>query len=214
MKEIEDNQHRQWESVFAEEPDLYGTEASGPARNAASLFAGARAVRILELGGGQGRDTLYLARQGFSVTVLDYSERGITAIREKAKGLPGPVTALHHDVRRPLPFADGSFDGCFSHMLYCMALTTAELAELSREVRRVLRTGGYQLFTVRNTDDPHYGLGIHRGEEIYETGGFAVHFFSRAKVVQLAEGFDILGIDEVEEGELPRKLFQVTLRKA
>ncbi len=49
---------------------------------------------------------------------------------------------------------------------------------------------------------------------MYEiSGGFIVHFFSREKVEHLAKGFDILSIDEFEEGMLPRKLFRVTLRK-
>ena len=43
--------------------------------------------------------------------------------------------------------------------------------------------------------------------------GFVVHYFDRAMVESLAEGYDILGIEEFEEGSLPRKLFQVTLRK-
>jgi hypothetical protein len=98
-------------------------------------------------------------------------------------------------------------------MLYCMALTTLELERLSREVRRVLVPGGLNVYTVRHTGDAHCGTGIHRGEERWEVGGFIVHFFGREKVVHLASGFEIVGIDEFEEGGLPRKLFRVTLRK-
>jgi hypothetical protein len=94
-----------------------------------------------------------------------------------------------------------------------MALTTSELEFLSQEVRRVLRPNGLHVYTVRHTKDPHYGKGIHRGEDMYEYGGFIVHFFSRDKVERLAKGYEIVGIDEFEEGELPRKLFRVTLRK-
>jgi hypothetical protein len=94
-----------------------------------------------------------------------------------------------------------------------MALTTSELQFLSREVRRILRPKGLHIYTVRHTKDPHYGKGIHRGEDMYEVGSFIVHFFSRAMVERLAEGFEIVSIDEFEEAELPRKLFRVTLRK-
>jgi hypothetical protein len=49
---------------------------------------------------------------------------------------------------------------------------------------------------------------------MYESGsGFIVHFFRRDIVEYLAKGFDILSIEEFEEGTLPRKLFRVTLRK-
>jgi len=40
-----------------------------------------------------------------------------------------------------------------------------------------------------------------------------IHFFSKEKVEHLARGFEIVGIDEFEEGGLPRRLFRVTLRK-
>ncbi|MGZ3594885.1 MAG: class I SAM-dependent methyltransferase, partial [Syntrophales bacterium] len=128
-------------------------------------------------------------------------------------GLAGCITAIQHDVRVALPFVDESMDGCYSHMLYCMALTTPQLEFLSREVRRILRPKGLHIYTVRHVKDPHFGKGIHRGNDMYEVGGFIVHFFSRAMVEHLAEGFEIVSIDEFEEGELPRKLFLVTLRK-
>jgi hypothetical protein len=98
-------------------------------------------------------------------------------------------------------------------MLFCMALTTPELERLSADVRCVLTPGGLHVYTVRTTADPHYGTGIYRGEDMYEVGGFIVHFFSKAKVAQLATGYEIVSIDECEEGGLPRKLFRVTLRK-
>lgn len=213
--EAVNGQQRQWEEVFAEEPDLYGAEPSVPARKTASLFAQAEGTRLLELGGGQGRDTLYFAGQGFRVHVLDYAANGLEAIRARAEaaGLSSRVATVCHDIRLPLPFGDNAFDGCYSHMLYCMALTTAELMALSREVLRVLKPGGHHVFTVRNTSDAHFGKGIHRGEEIYETGGFAVHFFSREKALQMSAGFDVAAIEEFTEGALPRVLFQVTLRK-
>jgi len=94
-----------------------------------------------------------------------------------------------------------------------MALTTAELEALSKEVLRVLRPGGLNVYTVRHTGDSHYGAGISRGEDLYEVGGFIVHFFSRQKVEQLAKGYELVGIEKFEEGPLPRKLFRVTLRK-
>ncbi len=130
-----------------------------------------------------------------------------------AAGLNHQITGVRLDVRERLLFTDESFDACYSHMLYCMALTTAELEPLSREVWRVLKPGGLNVFTVRHTEDAHCGTGIHRGEEMWEVGGFIVHFFNREKVVHLARGFEIVSIDDFEEGGLPRKLWRVTLRK-
>jgi SAM-dependent methyltransferase len=210
-----DDQRRQWEDSFACRPDMFGAEPSAPALAAARLFKTEHVATVLELGGGQGRDTLFFARQGFEVNMLDYSEKAVETVDQRAheSGLSGAVTVLRRDVRQPLPFPDGFFDACYSHMLFCMALTAAELEFLSSEVRRVLRPGGLHIYTVRHTGDEHYGKGLHRGENIYEFGGFAVHFFSRETVHRLAAGFRILGIYKFEEGALPRRLFRVTLRR-
>ena len=214
-KEVLNRQNFHWEKTFANTPEMFGEEPSEPARKAVEIFQEEGKKKILELGAGQGRDTLFFARNGFQVCALDYSETGVQTIRGKvqAQGLAQMVATMWHDVRQPLPFGAGSFDACYSHMLFCMALTTDELEFLSNEVNRVLKPGGICLYTVRHIDDPHYGTGIHRGEDMYEIGGFIVHFFSREKVEHLAKGYEIVDVAEFEEGPLPRKLFRVTLRK-
>jgi SAM-dependent methyltransferase len=208
-------QRRQWEGMLATHPDMFGSDPSYAAGQAAAFFTREGKTHILELGGGQGRDSLFFARQGFHVQVLDYSESGVRAIAERARaaGLTEALTAIHHDVRQPLPFADETFDGCYSHMLYCMALTTAELERLSEEIGRVLKPGGVNIYTARNASDAHYRQGIHRGEDLYEVDGFTVHFFGPEKIEHLAKGYAMISVEEFEEGELPRRLSLVTMRK-
>ena len=213
--EILNKQEAHWEKKFIEKADMFGYSPSDPAQKAVELFNNEGAAHILELGGGQGRDTFLFAQNGLKVDVLDYSSRGVAAITHKSKiqDLSHLVTAHCHDIRKPLPFEGDQFDGCFSHMLFCMALTTSELEFLSNEIRRVLKPGGINIYTARHTGDADYRSGVHRGEDLWESGGFIVHFFSLEKVKQLAEGFEILSIDKFEEGSLPRKLFRVALKK-
>ncbi len=214
-KPVLNAQQPYWESKFSTRQDMFGRNPSPPAPRAANLFKQESKTKILELGCGQGRDTIFFAQNGFRVYAVDYTQSGVDAINQKARalGLDESITAVCHDVRNPLPFEDNSFDGCYSHMLYCMALTTSELEFLSNEVRRVLKPGGLNVYTVRNANDPHYRTGIPRGEDMYEVNGFIVHFFSQEKVTHLAKGYEIFEIDEFEEGDLPRKLYRVTLRK-
>lgn len=214
-KEILDAQQNHWEQTFTGKPDMFGVEPSDSARKAAEIFKKEGKKEILELGCGQGRDTIFFLQNGFQVYALDYSEKGLETITRKAQelGISKFITTKLHDARNPLPFDVASFDACYSHMLFCMAMNRSELRFLSQEIRRVLRPGGLNIYTVRHTGDAHYRAGIHRGEDMYEMGGFIVHFFSRDKVELLAKGYEIISIDEFEEGGLPRKLFRVTLRK-
>ena len=102
---------------------------------------------------------------------------------------------------------------CFSHMLYCMSLTSLELENLNNEIFRILEPRGLNIYTVRHTDDGDYKRGIHRGEDLYENDGFIIHFFSENKVKSLLSGFKNLTIKKFEEGDFPRKLFFVCNQK-
>ncbi|MEX0664915.1 MAG: class I SAM-dependent methyltransferase [Acidimicrobiia bacterium] len=207
-------QQDHWVATFAANSDMYGTDPSESAVAAADLFANNGITAVVELGAGQGRDTLYFAERGFHVHALDYASEAVEAIRAKTEeaGVAERVTVEHHDVREAMPFADDEVDACYSHMLFCMALTTPELERLSAEVRRVVRPGGLVVYTARTTADAHCGTGIPRGEDMYEHGGFIVHFFDRALIDKLASAFELVEVAEFVEGDLPRRLARVTMR--
>jgi len=84
VKQVLDAQRQHWENTFSKKPDMFGSEPSDCARKAAELFKKEGQTKILELGGGQGRDTIFFAQSGFHVHVLDYSGNAVEAITQKA----------------------------------------------------------------------------------------------------------------------------------
>ena len=214
-KEILNQQSQHWEEHFSNKPEMFGLEPSIPAKKSLKLFQNQNISKIIELGAGLGRDTIYFAKNSIHVVALDYSQSGIEAINQKAKknSLSNFITTNFFDVRKKLPFEDNSVEACYSHMLYCMALTTSELENLNNEIYRVLKPNGINIYTVRHTKDGDYKNGIHRGEDLYEKDGFIVHFFSEKKVKSLLKGFINISIDLFEEGSFPRKLFLVCNKK-
>ena len=214
-KKILDKQIQHWENYYITNPETFSVSPSAAAIKAAETFSKEGITNILELGAGQGSDTLFFAQKGFHIQILDFSQTAVDNIIKRAKtlGVDKLITGKVHNVRNPLPFTDEKFGGCFSHKLYCMALTAKELQFLSDEIHRVLKNGGINIYTARHTGDADYKNGIHRGEDLYENDGFIVHFFSKEKVKQLSNGFDIVNIENFEEGEFPKKLFRVTLKK-
>jgi SAM-dependent methyltransferase len=208
-RDLADIQREHWQQTYRAHPQMYGEQPSQAAIEAGAVFRHAGARDVLELGAGHGRDALYLASLGFHVRATDFSSAGLDQLRDRARAAGLSVDTAVADAREPLPFADASVDAVFAHMLLCMALSTKEILALGAEIRRVLRPGGMLAYTVRHTGDAHYGAGIARGDDIFEHGGFAVHFFSRELVDTLAGGWTLQRVDAFEEGELPRRLWLV-----
>ena len=208
-------QSQHWEKNFSSKPEMFGLEQSLSAEKALKLFKEKKISKVLELGSGLGRDTIFFAKNLIRVTALDYSSSGIEIIKQKAlkQNLSKNISTNIFDIRKKLPFDDNSIEACFSHMLYCMALTSNELKNLNNEICRVLKPSGLNIYTVRNTFDGDYKKGIHRGEDLYENDGFIVHFFSKNKVKSLFSGFKNILIEEFEEGNFPRKLYIVVNEK-
>ena len=208
-------QSQHWEKNFSSKPEMFGLEPSLPAKKSFELFKENKISKIIELGAGLGRDTIFFAKNSIHVTAVDYSSSGLKVINDKAQkqSLSNLISTKLFDVRKKLPFEDNSIEACFSHMLYCMALTTEELKYLNNEICRVLKPNGINIYTVRHTKDGDYKNGIHRGEDLYENEGFIVHFFSKDKINSLLEGYQNIKIEDFEEGSFPRKLHMVINKK-
>ena len=194
---------------------MFGLEPSLAARKALELFKQKNLKNVLELGSGLGRDSIFFACNFIKLKVLDYSPSAIKIINQKIekKNLTKFISAKLFDVRKKLPFEDNSFEACYSHMLYCMAMTNKELENLNDEICRILKPNGINIYTVRHINDGDFKRGIHHGENLYEKDGFIVHFFSKEQVNNLLKGFENLLIDEFEEGNFPRRLYFVVNKK-
>jgi SAM-dependent methyltransferase len=206
-------QQERWQTAYKQHPHLHGTEPSAAARWAAGAFGAAGIDDVLELGAGQGRDALFLARQGFSVHATDFSESALDQLRRDAQreGLDDRVTAALHDVRDPLPPADATVNAVFANILLNMAFSRAELRSLVGEIHRVLRPGGLFVYAVWSADDPcssdwqelEDGLSVH--------DGFAGRFFDEVLIHELADRWRMDDPTPYDEGS--HRMWRVALAK-
>ena len=210
-----DQQSKHWEINFSNKPEMFGLEPSISAIKALEIFKEKKINNLVELGAGLGRDSIFFAKNNINTKALDYSSSGIKIINHKIRknNLSNLISTKLFDIRKKLPFEDNTIEACYSHMLYCMALTINDLEKLNNEIQRILKPGGINIYTVRHTNDGDFKNGIHIGEDLYENDGFIVHYFSKEKITSLLNGFKNIYLEKFEEGAFPRKLFFVVNEK-
>ena len=169
---------------------MFGFEPSYSAKKALDLFKKNNITNIIELGAGLGRDTIFFAQNGIYVHAIDYSLSATNIIKKRSKenNLDALIKVENYDIRKKLNCDNENFQACYSHMLFCMALTNQDLKDLNQEIFRVLKKDGFNIYTVRNHSDGDFKKGTHRGEDMYEMNGFIVHYFSENKIKSLLNG--------------------------
>jgi SAM-dependent methyltransferase len=148
-----------WNKVYKSDNTFFGEEPSNFALLCFNHVKANNARKVLELGSGYGRDTIFFALNGIEeVQALDYSNIAIEILDKIVKEKNLPIKTRIFDVKNPLPFSDGYFDAVYSHMLLNMRFSVNEIHFIFLEIRRVLKPKGLN-FSVRNDHDKFYGKG-------------------------------------------------------
>ncbi len=113
--------------------------------------------RILDMGCGKGRNTLYLAQQGFEVDCIDFLEENITHIREIAQKEKLIIHPHCQSVTDPLPYPANSFDAAIDNFCYKHQVDPILRSSYRHELYRVLKNEGFFLLTLASYQDGFYG---------------------------------------------------------
>ena len=189
-----------WDRVYSNDSAFFGEEPSDFAQKCYSDFKRYNVKRLLELGCGQGRDTIFFASNGLDVHAVDSSKVAIENINQKMRGKNICLHLSHFEVRQTLPFDSTHFDAVYSHMFYNMSFTDKELKFLFKESRRVLKNNGLLYFSVRSDKDILYNKGKKIDSNIYEINAFQIRFFNIPQIKSfLRNYFEIKNIIEADE---------------
>jgi SAM-dependent methyltransferase len=189
-----------WDKIYSDDSAFFGEDPSDFAQKCYSYFKKYGVKRILELGCGQGRDTIFFASNGFDVYAIDASKVAIENINQKKGQKNISLDLRHFKARQALPYDSSYFDAVYSHMFYNMRFTDDELRSLFKESNRVLKNNGLLYFSVRSDKDVLYSKGKKIDNNIYEINGFQIRFFTRRQIQSFLEKyFEIKNIEESYE---------------
>jgi SAM-dependent methyltransferase len=167
--------------------------------------------RVLDLGCGNGRHVVHLAKAGFEMTGLDISISGLRLTRQWLSEEGLDAHTILADFRSPLPLRSASFDALLSTQVIHHALL-AEVRHALAEIHRVLVPGGLALISVAARKDngvafdeiePGTFVPLH-GEE----GGLPHHLFSPDELRAELCAFHVLEIDLRAEGRVTAALVE------
>jgi SAM-dependent methyltransferase len=136
----------------------------------------------LDHGAGSGRHSILLKSCGFQVTACDYSAKSIETIQRM---MPGIETDIIRSAN--LPYENEKFNLVVSWgVLHYNTLEDAH--NIVREIKRILKVGGYFVGTVRSSTDTHLKTkdGI---IGIADLSGGSVRLYTLEELKELLSGF-------------------------
>jgi ubiquinone/menaquinone biosynthesis C-methylase UbiE len=125
-----------WDERFAADEYVYGVQPNDFIKDAAAAWLSSP-QEVLDLGVGEGRNAVHLAKQGHTVTAVDYSVEGLRKTEQLAEKEGGSVETIQADVREWTP--DRTWDAIVVTFLH---LPPSERAQLYTLLQRILRPGG------------------------------------------------------------------------
>ena len=97
---------------------------------------------LLDIGGGPGHYSIYYAKKGHTVTLLDLSDENVRFAKKKARQYGVRITALQGNALDLSRFPDNSFDNVFLMGPLYHLMNEESRIQAIREAKRVLKPGG------------------------------------------------------------------------
>jgi len=159
-----------------------------------SILARKRAERVLDLGCGAGRHTMYLAESGFKTYGADISDTGLRLTKRRLESRKMEAEIIKCDMKS-MPYIQSCFDAVVCvQTIYHQKLKGIQ--ETVSEIHRILKKGGLLLANFHSRRSSKYGKGIEVEENTFmqENGpekGVLHHFFDENELRALLGHFRV-----------------------
>jgi len=141
---------------------------------------------VLDLGAGEGRNSIFLSKKGFTVTALDISKEALEKCRELAKDKKLKIKTLVSRIE------DFTFKEKYNYILSVATLHLVEKDKVLKTIKLIkenTKTGGINLLTVFTNKDP----GIKQFPDLY--------FFKETELKTIYRDWEILHFENYTKHE-------------
>lgn len=173
-KAVAASQKKIWQQIWHDRQSL--SEPNVFAVNTLKYINEYKLETLLDLGCGNGVDSIVFAKQGLKVTRADWSETALNQIQIYIhQHHIQNLSLVNQDLATYLN-AKQKFDVIYAHLsLYYFADQTSR--QIFRSTQNNLNSGGLFCVKCKSTDDPLYGQGQRLEENYYSLKGHVRYFF-------------------------------------
>lgn len=189
-----------WEKIYSKKGEIY-SDVIPQVKKYAKIFKKKRYNKILDLGCGTGRHSIFLAQQGFNVYALDISKTGVEITKKKAKSLNLDIKFKVHDMKN-LPYSNNYFDAVICIFVLGHGLLN-ENKKTVDEIYKVLKPNGMIVTEFMSIKDKTYGKGKEVEKNTFlgsmeDDKHILHHYFTKEEIKKLFSKFTKLKISPTE----------------
>ncbi len=138
---------KQWNKIFKKEGKFF-TKVQKDIPKFANLLKKNKVKKILDLGSGSGRHTVYLAKRGFEVFGIDIAQEGINITKNWLKKENLKADLKIGNIYKKLPYPNDFFDTIISTGVICHN-NILGIRKIIKEMERILKPQGFIFINVR-----------------------------------------------------------------
>ena len=191
-----------WNNLYSKD-DYFGTGQTILADFAKTIIEENNISTLLELGCGQGRDSLFFANFVSNVTSVDISENAINFVKKtKNERNLTNLDLFVHDIKKPLNFLDKSFDMVYSN-LALQFFDINQLKEIFSNISEIMSNDSFFIFSTKKPGDKYFNFGKKISENSFQYKDITRYFFEKSEIKHLLEqNFKIISFEEDEHQNL------------
>lgn len=186
-----------WNSLYSKE-NYFGTGPTLLALYAKEIIENNNINNILEIGCGQGRDSIFFANFDYNVTATDISENAIKFVEQiKHEQNLQNLQLFIHDTLLPLDFPNMDFDLVYSN-LALQFFNLEQLTHIFSNVKKVMKKNSFFLFSTKKPGDKYFNFGQKLSENSFEYKGITRFFYEKTVIEKLLkeQNFTILNFED------------------
>lgn len=195
-----------WREEYKKENSYWGIR---PEKGLREVLKYAQKGIALDIGTGEGRNSIFLARNGFEVEAIDKIPEGLNKCKKIAKKYNLSIKTRAVDIRK-FRFKKNKY----SLVLSINALDFLKFAEVQKivpKIKKSLKKGGAFYLSVFSTKDPAFKR-CKKKFKMTEKNTFYLpklktyrHFYESKELLNLLKGFKILKIEEKKKEDFHNK---------